>query len=175
MKPEAQALWGYGLAFLLLTWLLPTALRLEAGHPLYADPRFDGWCFRLERFADQPSNDGGIRLLELLGNKTLKFQIAVLPNLSFAQMANAFNLGGRWYNATAADLEQHKSPFVVQLRQPVSRYVFVQTVSKHYISVLDPFLGQVLYPKDRFLQAWLEAGFGQLYAFGDTQKSRGFK
>jgi hypothetical protein len=174
IKLETQA-WWYGLAFLLLTWLLPTALRLEAGHPMQADPRFDGWRFRLERSADQASNDGGIRLLEVLSKKTMKLQLAVLPNLSFAQLANASGLGGRWYKANINDLEQHKSAFAVQLRQPVSRYVFVQAVGKVYVKVLDPFLGSLLYPKDRFLQAWLETGFGQLYAFGETQKSRGFR
>ena len=167
--------WGYGLAFLLLTWLLPTALRLEAEHPTQADPRFDGWRFRLERSADQPANDGGVRLLELLSKKSLKLQLAALPNLSFAQLANASGLGGRWYKAMAADLKQRKSPFAVQLVKPVSRYVLVQVVGKDHIKVLDPFLGSLIYPKDRFLQAWLEAGFGQLYAFGETQKSRGFR
>jgi hypothetical protein len=174
IKLETQA-WGYGLAFLLLTWLLPTALRLEAGHPMQADPRFDGWRFRLEQSEDQASKDGGVRLLELLSKKTMTLQIAVLPNLSFAQLANASGLGGRWSKSTVADLEKNKEAIVVQLKYPAVRYVLVQAVGKEYVKVLDPFLGSLLYPRDRFLQAWLEAGFGQLYTFGETQKSRGFR
>ncbi len=164
---KTQQFWWFALAALLLLWIPSTLLRLGAGHPLYADPRFDGQRFKLENRTDK-TGDGGISMLEFLGIKS-GLQLEHLSTLSFAQIANRTSLGGRWYRVAATDLEQYKPEFVVLIKK---RYVLVQYVDTEYVSVIDPFLGQMVYPKDKFLAAWLQNNYGQLYAFGTSQKTR---
>lgn len=166
MKTITQQFWWFGLAALLLLWIPSTLLRLGAGHPLYADPRFDGQRFRLETGTEE-SGDGGIQVLELLGIKP-PIRLENLSTLSFAQIVNTTTLGGRWYRV--ANLEGYSSDFVVLLNK---RYVLVQYADQEYVSLIDPFLGQMVYPTSNFLTAWLKNGYGQLYAFGTSKKIRG--
>jgi predicted double-glycine peptidase len=168
MKPLTQQFWWFALAGLVLLWLPSTLLRLGAGHPLYSDPRFDGQRFLLENRPDK-TGDGGTALLEFLGVRS-GLRLENLSALGFAQLANATSLGGRWYRTTAAQLEQYKPEFVVLMH---TRYTLVESFGTEYVGVVDPFLGQMVYPKQTFLAAWEKNGNGQVYAFGKTQKVRG--
>ncbi len=166
MKTLTQQFWWFGLAALLLLWIPSTLLRLGAGHPLYADPRFDGQRFRLENRTDK-TGDGGIQVLGLLGIKP-PIRLENLSTLSFAQIVNSTSLKGRWYRVP--NLKGYSSELVVVLKK---RYVLVQYADQEYVSVIDPFLGQMVYPTSNFLAVWLENGYGQVYAFGASKKIRG--
>jgi hypothetical protein len=72
-------------------------------------------------------------------------------------------LSGRWKRSQESDLGQTKPPFVALLHQPAKRYVLVKWLNETWVVADDPFAGRVVYPKDRFLQAWLEAGQGQVF------------
>lgn len=80
-----------------------------------------------------------------------------------ARLAADHGLDGRWYDADVAALASLRSPFLASLREGGGRVLVVRRVAIGHVYAADPRRGNVLYPLERFVDAW----DGRLFAFDE--------
>lgn len=81
----------------------------------------------------------------------------------FEELAASYGLDGRWVETEPAGLPRLKTPFVAHLEDGGGRFVIVRNVALGHVYATDPTRGNVLYPFDRFVEAWT----GRAFAFPD--------
>lgn len=77
----------------------------------------------------------------------------------FAQLAKKHRIYGIWVEAALSSVQELKTPFVAQVKDPNGHFVIVQRIYNNHILVADPNAGNLLYSQEAFGRIWTRRAF----------------